>query len=552
MAGCWSFDRRMRFSERAWQLLRRSGFSVSPRYQNPPSLRAGEAPWTYITSLLQQLFPLDRVALLLVGSSPERLELVAGESRCRGVLDSRRDLNRQPYAEAIRRRAAVRIDRDGPFFAASDEQAQYVVPLFHAGQLRGVLIVALSTTAHDKIPGLAKQLTDVGEEIASWLARYDNLSMAEMQGRRWWLRWATPNEAVTFERLQTQLRTIERRLHQADQVVEQASFGKAVFDLSGAVVTMNATMYRLLHACHIVGSDTHLLQILRSLTRRDMSECRDLIRRVVIKQQRERIVVSDPTGDQPLVLIVQPVFRSEQLANDMSELQAFNVQGIHVEVIQGEVLGDVQEVREHMAEQTLATVYDTLADVSALSVAALGRTDAAGTAANRRHVRPGPCRPCNAVSRCWPMGSPRTWMCCCRWSRNDGQGGGQRNPRVGRTRRCHVATDVPRDLPDAVANPHRLRQVISTAVAVMVEYARENSLISISARNRLDQLVVTIENEGCGVALDRLVAGTSQFNRAVYGGIRSRCWPSANGCCCGAAICKSMPNSAKGPRSAFA
>ena len=274
---------------------------------------------------------------------------------------------RQPYARAIDCRIAVRIDRDAPFFPARDDQTQYLVPLFYVGRLRGLLIVELSTTAHDKMPGFGKQLTEVGHEIAAWVARYESLLTSNVRHRRWWSRWAMPNEATTFERLETQLRTIERRLHQADQIVEQAGFGKAVFDLSGAVVTMNATMYRLLHACQITGLETHLLPVIRSLTRRDMSECRELIRRVVMKQQCERIVVSDPASDQPLVLIVQPVLRSDQLADDLSDLHAFNVQGIHVQVIQGDILGGVQEVREHMAEQTLAAVHDTLADVSAIS-----------------------------------------------------------------------------------------------------------------------------------------------------------------------------------------
>ena len=88
IAGIWSLDRRMRFSERAWQLLRRRGFNVSPRYQNPPSLRAEEPPWSYIVSLLQQLFPLDQVALLLTGPARDRFEFVVGEAVPRAAAGS--------------------------------------------------------------------------------------------------------------------------------------------------------------------------------------------------------------------------------------------------------------------------------------------------------------------------------------------------------------------------------------------------------------------------------------------------------------------------------
>ncbi len=469
-------------------------------------LRCHEGPWPYIASLLQQLFPLDGVSLLVVSPWRDRLDAVLGDSQSAEPIDLR-DLKRAPYADAIRRRAAVRIDAVKPYFATQCMQTQFFAPLVHAGKLRGVLFVELCSTALEKMPGFSRQLSEIGEEIASWLARYNQLTSEDGRQRRWWLRWATPCETLTFDRLQGQLRTVERRLHQADQVVEQASCGKAVFDLSGAVVTMNATMYRLLHACNIVGPDTHLLQVIRVLTKRDMSECRDLIRRVVFRQQRERIVVSDPADDQSLVLMVQPIFRADQMTMDASELHAFNVQGIHVEVIQGEVLGDVQEVREHMAEQTLAAVHDTLADVSALS--SIVRAGVApqvwsqiATTVDRARI---------TVQRCQTMlangqsEDPDVILpveigtivraaiienrCCAEQS--------------GTT----IATDMLRDLPDVVANPHRLRQVISTALAVMLEYARDNSLINVSARYCVDQILITIENEGCGVTLDRLLGG---------------------------------------------
>jgi hypothetical protein len=507
LAGLFAFDRRLRFAERAWQTLRRRGFHVSPRYQNPPGLQAGKPPWSYVTTMAQQLFPLDNVALLLARSGRVGLRLVACTAEHElGVLECRHQLLRRPFAESLRRRAAVRIDRDRPFFKSDETQAQYFTPLFHAGQFKGALIAEMSSTANDRLPGIARQLTELGEEIAGWLAAYEKLATADVQQRRWWMRWATPDEVFAFDGLQTQLHTIERHSHQTNQVIENASFGQAVFDLSGAVVTMNATMYRLLHACKIAPIESQLLQIIRSLTRRDMWECREMIRRVVMAQQHERVVVAGPSNQQSMVLVVQPSFRCEQLVNHHTELHTFNVQGIHVELFPGDLLGEIHDVCQHVAQQTLAAVDNTLEAVSSrsaqLSAPIAPRSwDEIQTLIEQARVTIQRCQSmlANGQSEEMQVHVPVNLATIVKAAVNA-------TCSMAEQRNITIAQDVSRDLPDVVANPHRLRQIISAAIHVMVEHARENSLVHIYATTDAHNVLLTIDNEGCGVALDRLTS----------------------------------------------
>ena len=67
-----------------------------------------------------------------------------------------------------------------------------------------------------------------------------------------------------------------------------------------------------------------------------------------------------------------------------------------------------------------------------------------------------------------------------------------------------ISITIPRDLPDVAANPHRLREAISAVIHVLIEHSRENSLIRLGARTYRDQVVITLENEGCGVELERV------------------------------------------------
>ncbi len=507
VAGIWSVDARMRFSQQAWRIMRCRGFSVSPRYRSQPYLTSETEPWALILDFVQQLFPLDRVALLVWESGGIHLEVVAttglGPDE---VIERRRDIQRAPYSDAIDRKLAVRIDDTRPFFPTRDEQRQFLAPLLHAGQVEGVLIVEVSETALQKLAGFARQLTDVCEEIAPWLARLTELRQTSRQRTRWWNRCGMSAEAETFELLQRHLNSIERRLHESYDVIEHASSGKAVFDLSGQIVTMNAAMFRLLHGFGIASPDARLLHILHVLSKRDSGECRELVRRVLVRGRRQRLVATDAHGENAMVLIMQPLVRSAQLGNDVHCLNAFASYGIQLEIFEGDLLQGLHKVREHIAEHGLSTLENVLLEVLSLTE----ELEADEADPWRRQLHSSVEEACvtvqgyqsmlaneqsEAIDVCVPVDVGAVIREAVAETRS-----------FALQRAVAVSVAIPSETPDVKANPHRLRQVLVTALELLVEHARENSVINITARNDGEQTTVQVENQGCGVVLDRLAA----------------------------------------------
>src|SRR5262249_45914420 len=67
--------------------------------------------------------------------------------------------------------------------------------------------------------------------------------------------------------------------------------------------------------------------------------------------------------------------------------------------------------------------------------------------------------------------------------------------------------DVPRDLPDVVAEPNRLQQVLANLLSNARKYSPRGGPIRLSARVSNDQLAITIADSGVGIPpanLDRV------------------------------------------------
>jgi hypothetical protein len=507
IAAAWSFHARLRFSSQAWQVTRRHGFTVSPRYRSHPHLDPSVEPWELIISFLQHMFPLDRIALLVADDTRSRLRL-ASFAGCQDedIVERRRDLRRHPFSDANERKTTLQIDETRPFFERRPAQCQFICPLMYLGRLQGMVIVELSRTALQRQLGFTQSLQDACDEIAPWIARYGDLRRIASRQKRWWNRWSVSSEQETFEALQRYLQSLERHMHQSYAVIESASSGKAVFDLSGNLVTLNAEMFRILHRCGISSHEARLLPTIRSLSKRDILECRELVRRVLMQGRRERAVVSDPHGTSTMLLVISPLTKSLQSSNDPSQLVAFDAQGIQLEAYEADLLNDLHFARDHVTDQGFTVVEDLLSEVISLTDAlqyedlevAQQRLQLSASQA-RRTIQQCQSMLANgqseAIEACMPLRIEAVIRAAVVETRSLAE-------------KCGAAVElsIPRELPDVSANPHRIRQALATGMEVLMEHARDHSVINVTAASQPEFVTVTLHNEGCGVALEQLAA----------------------------------------------
>jgi hypothetical protein len=321
-----------------------------------------------MTLLLNQLFPLQRAAVMVVPDGQQNLQPVGwmdGESDL--VRERRRDIHRSPFREAIESRGLWRIDEYRPFFEPERDQQQFLVPLLHAGRVKGMLAWALTAEAVHSLPDLAAQARDVAEELAELIARWQAVRQADRQLSAWPGRWWTLPEERVIATLERNLYLAERRLGQSCQVIEESAMGKAVYDLCGRMVTMNATMFRMLHPLGLASMDIRLLQFVTTLMQCSEDETRALLRNLILGKQQASLLLSTTCTPMPWMLLLRPLCGATETATYAASFDPFRVQGVHVELMDRGVFEQLHDVRRHVTEQNLDAVSALLSEAHALT-----------------------------------------------------------------------------------------------------------------------------------------------------------------------------------------
>jgi hypothetical protein len=502
-ATVYMLSRRMRYSEQAWKAMRRAGFQHSPRYRHHPVVDGDEPPWPRIGAFLQHLFPVNRLAILVLKTNRERLELVSTLGcSVSGVVERRRDVRRSPFSDAIERRTALQVDEIRPFFQPASDHCQYLVPLLFAGKAEGAIVVELSRAAAENCVALSDQLMSVGEEIAPWIARYQRISQHTVAKKAWWRRWRVTREQELFEHLQGHLYMMERRSHQTYQVVEQSSSGKAVFDLSGSVVTMNETMFRLLHPYGFASLDVTLLQLISSLCQRDLTACRALLRHVVVDGREERCILQNPNTRAHLVLMLRPLKAPQSVKQREDEMLAFETLGVHVELFESDMFSDVHELRDHIAEQALEVVDEILDEVHLLTQAC--RAGTMGDPWNKLdtsvELAQSTVQRCQSILEAGHSDDPRNCLPVA-VAPLVVRSVAEAEAFVERSG-ISIHTSLPSNLPDVNPNPHRMYIALLWVLEELAHHAHGNSVIQVGAAIDADRVTLTCHCKDTELAID--------------------------------------------------
>jgi hypothetical protein len=361
-------DQRLQTAGAAWKQLTQMGFSASPRYRNLPPMPIARDPWHDAALMVDELFDIQRAALLILPRHRRRLRLVHG-LRCTAgdIQELGRNIRRSPYAEVVEQRGAAMVDPARPFFRPRAQTRQCLVPLLHRGRPQGMLALEIAADALKQMKHFADQVRTVADELAELVARREQVQAIAHRENSWTrFLWTIP-EQRTSAALERHLGLVNRRLSQCCRAIEESIIGDALYDTGGLVVSMNGIMFRQLQRDGSAPMELHLVELIDRLVLCGPERSREILRKVVLERAAQTLSVPSTASAPHRILLLRPLEAAAPVADPAWFFEPFQLQGIQVQLTEGDLSQPLLGEDPVSRERTLQSIQKTLEELHALT-----------------------------------------------------------------------------------------------------------------------------------------------------------------------------------------
>ncbi len=465
-------------------------------------------PWSEIAELTDQLFHSSRMAFLELPAGEIYLKIVK-MLHCdeNDIFERRRDSRRMPFSGAAEGARPFSLNVR-PFLkqATHADESQMLIPLMFGGELLGFIVVALDSAELSAQHDFEDRIHQLSQEIAALLAECRGLHREEQREQSWLRQISTIPEERSVVDLVRAEQLSQRRLAQLENAFESTDSAAAIYDAFGRMVTVNSRMLQLLQSQRVVASETNSIELLVTLTGRDLNECRRLLRQTVIERREQSLIIT--AGDQrdgESVLHMCPIHAASENQNQ-SDLQ---VRGIYFELIQGSAFSEIHHWKDRVSHQICNTVNKQL-DQLYLTTKELGREGEESAEIQRlvSLIKDDVYDLKSTISQSQSFldqgMSDDAKMTLPADSLKILEGVLKRVEHESDHRGIVLDKEFPIEMSDALANPILLQRVFQTIVDVLLVNAYDNSKIRIEAEDEFVQVTYRFQNEGYGTATQHL------------------------------------------------
>ena len=354
-------QRRNHIREKIIRLLRRLSGRLDEQYKTQGFFESPEH-WSQIATLVSQIFNMRKVILLQRVPKDHRLqEIYSLNCTLDDIVEKRRDYERTPYLTAIEQNGPLRLDRPYLTPESDQEEIQYLVPLIFGGEVLGFWGFSLCDRDEENLIELERNLKLFAQQIAEMLhirREWVKRSQQENQGVMAWLGREGGDMELVVD-VQKSAILLDDRLSGMEEVFRGQETGTILYNLFGSILHINRRMSQLAELLQMPLFQMNAVDFIHHLTGHSLTECRDLLRRVILKQDNIFIPVSlKSLGDLAFVLQIRPLLRNEDQDNPQqtSPEVPFSVKGVLIE------LSDVSQIRrlQQAKELLMDNIFNTL------------------------------------------------------------------------------------------------------------------------------------------------------------------------------------------------
>ena len=345
------------------------------RRRIPTGFYATDDPWSRLTSLIYQQFYLNRLIVLERPADSDRLQEVhAVDCRLEDIEEKRRDCRRWPYSAAFESKLPLRVDTSGYSLLAGQDpdEYQYLVRLAFNGEVLGFLVIGVRANYLETCPDFRLRLQTAADEFAALLHRWRWVRSQRQTQQSWRGMLTRIPEEEPFRELGRANHLLENRLARLEKTFENSDTAGAIYDLFGQLLMMNSRLSRLLHEAGLGDRNTSALELLCSLTGRDLKSCSNLLRQIVGDKQSTSVQIALDNPSRVFHLTIRPLRMDAAPAIVLpDEADPFQLIGIHIELIDGTPFIDMHDVKDRNTDRlcldlskNLDTVHRLVAELA--------------------------------------------------------------------------------------------------------------------------------------------------------------------------------------------
>ncbi|MDK1287037.1 hypothetical protein [Pseudoalteromonas umbrosa] len=295
----------------------------------PQAFSAQSSPWDAIITLVNQQLALNRSIFLARTEGDHRLhEIRAINCSLSDIHEMRRDYERPPYSDAIKAFGALHITR--PFFNDLKEaEAQYVVPLMYAGDIRGFWAMTVEPNEYFDEERFVQNVNRFANQIGELLFHFrifENQQKANTSALTKVLTLAL--QKPLSQQVKSSIGDMEQKLSTLEHVFNQIHTAAIMFNLFGQVVQTNQKIEEIAKHNEMSLFEMTALDLLERVTHLDSEKAKGKLRYITLQQGE--LYMPAQLGQATFILSIRSL-RSSRSTSSIGE--PFEVGGILFEFI---------------------------------------------------------------------------------------------------------------------------------------------------------------------------------------------------------------------------
>ena len=275
------------------------------------------------------------------------------------VDERRRDIQRFPFRHVYDMERPCKFSGYKFFQASGDDQVEYYIPLMQDSVVFGMVIASLSSEKLKHWSNIDQCLAQFSAEMSRLLYEQRMDESANNASQRFAAKLNVLPEESTLEAILKRERQLNSQLQRWEHAVRSSETAIAICDPFGRVEFGNEKLLSMLDRHQIVATDANTLELISSISGRDIAHCRRLLRDVLNERNASQMFLpSAGTNGGTLHLNIKPI-----ITNSIGK-NSTQYPYIIIEVVDGTVFETVTNWQQDLTSTLCETANESVAEIS--------------------------------------------------------------------------------------------------------------------------------------------------------------------------------------------